>query len=70
MMLYKKLSSEGTWPLTLNASVKGRPTAQQCQDGMFQWLIMFTLKHLSMQFIFYNCNVTELQYGTEYGDFK
>lgn len=69
-MLYKKLSSEGTWPLTLNASVKGRSTAQQGEDRIFQWLIMFTLKHLSMQFIFYNCNVTKLQRGTKYGDFE
>lgn len=70
MMLYKKLVSEGTWPLTLSASVKGRSTAQQCQDRMFQLLLVFTLKHLSVQFIFYNYNVTELQYGTEYGVIK
>lgn len=69
MTLYKKLVSEGTWPLILNGSVKGRSTAQQRQDRMFQWLV-FTLKHVSMQFIFYNCNVTELQQGTEYGVFK
>lgn len=37
---------------------------------MFQWLLKFTLKHLSIQFIFYICNVTELQYATEYGVLK
>jgi len=36
MMLYKKLVSEGIWPLTLSASVKGQPILQQYQDGMFQ----------------------------------
>lgn len=70
MTLYIKLVSEGIWPLTLSASVKGRPILQQCQDGMFQWLLKFTLKHLSIQFIFYICNVTELQYATEYGVLK
>lgn len=64
----KKLVSEGTWPLTLNASVKGRSTAQQRQD--VSMTVMFTLKHLRMQFIFHSFNVIELQYGTEYGVFK
>lgn len=64
----KKLVSEGTWPLTLNASIKGRSTAQQCQD--VSMTVTFTLKHLRMQFIFHSCNITELQYGTKYGVFE
>lgn len=42
MMLYKKLVSEGTWPLTLSASVKGRSTAQQCQDRMSMTPYVYT----------------------------
>lgn len=36
MMLSKNLVSEGIWPLTLSASVTGRPILEQCQDGVFQ----------------------------------